>query len=279
MSEPAVSIVCRFASIVGAAPCLGLVVQADIEKQYVGRALGSAVNPPALLEEHNRKYGTGRRTRFPPEPNGFLHIGHAKAMNFSFRMATESPGGTCFLRYDDTNPSAEKAEYIESIGENVAWLGHKPTETTFSSEYFPELYRLAQELIRRGKAYVCHQTQDDIKAARAERMAQKPSPWRDTSPEENLQKFEWMRQGRYAEGEVSLRMKIDITSPNPCMWDPIAYRIIYEAHPHVGDRWCVYPSYDFTHCIVDSLEHITHSLCTLEFEVGIGTLVGDRCRV
>eukprot|EP00474_Spongospora_subterranea_P001779 CRZ02237.1 hypothetical protein [Spongospora subterranea] len=243
-----------------------IMTMAEIEKQYIGRALDSAVNTPELTAMHNTVTGGRIRTRFPPEPNGFLHIGHAKAMNFSFGFA-KSKGGVTFLRYDDTNPSAEKRVFIDSIAENVSWLGHSPFETTYSSEYFPELYELAMELIRRGKAYVCHQTQAEIKAARAARMDQPPSPWRDTPIEENLRKFEWMRQGRYKEGEVTLRMKIDIAHANPCMWDPVAYRIKYEAHPHVGDAWCIYPSYDFSHCLVDSIEHITHSLCTLEFEV------------
>jgi glutaminyl-tRNA synthetase len=156
---------------------------------------------------------------------------------------------------------------LHFIFQNVTWLGHKPYDITYSSAYFPLLYELAVELIKRGKAYVCHQTQAQIKEYRKKKNQQEPSPWRNRTVEENLVEFENMRKGKYAEGEATLRMKIDITNTNPCMWDPVAYRIKYEPHPHVKDKWCIYPSYDYTHCLVDSIENITNSCCTLEFEV------------
>jgi len=150
--------------------------------------------------------------------------------------------------------------------QTVKWMGHTWYKVTYASDYFEELYNLAEELIKRGKAYVCHLPADKIAEYREKRM---PSPWRDRPIEESLQEFRKMREGRYKEGEASLRMKQDINSPNPCMWDLIAYRIKYHPHPRTGDKWCIYPSYDFTHCINDSLENITHSLCTLEFVVRI----------
>jgi glutaminyl-tRNA synthetase len=239
---------------------------AFIEQHYAGRDLPEARNTAEILEKHNKITGGKIRSRFPPEPNGFLHIGHAKAMNFNFGLATRS-NGVCFLRFDDTNPSAEEQRFIDNIIENVHWLGHKPYQITYSSDYFPLLYDLAIELIKRGKAYVCHQTQEEIKEYRKKKNMQDPSPWRDRPVEENLREFEKMRRGVYEEGKATLRMKIDIRNINPCMWDPVAYRIKYEAHPHVKDAWCIYPSYDYTHCLVDSIEHITNSCCTLEFEI------------
>jgi glutaminyl-tRNA synthetase len=192
-------------------------------------------------------------------------------LNFdgAFRaLGLSEPGDTIF-RYDDTNPEAESQEYIDSQADNVAWLGWKPSKVTHSSDYFEELYNLAVELIKRGKAFVCHQTKADMEVSRdiaRSRKGDPNSPWRDRSVEENLAEFDAMRRGMYAEGEATLRMKIDMHHVNPCMWDPVAYRIKYVPHPHAGDAWCIYPSYDFTHCLVDSLEHIDYSLCTLEFE-------------
>jgi len=217
---------------------------------------------PDLLEAHLKATKGVVMTRFPPEPNGYLHIGHAKSMNLNFSYPMKS-GGYTYLRYDDTNPEAEKLEYIESIEDDVRWLGHKPWKVTFSSDYFPELYDLAVKLIKVGKAYCCFQTPEQIAEGREKRT---DSPWRNTSVEENLKIFQDMTNGKYDEGQVTLRMKMDMQSDNPVMRDLIAYRIKYSPHPHVGDRWCVYPSYDYTHCLVDSLENITHSLCTLEFE-------------
>ncbi|CAG9329175.1 unnamed protein product [Blepharisma stoltei] len=229
----------------------------------IGRELKSAVNTEEQMKKHLAFTGGKVMTRFPPEPNGYLHIGHAKAMRFSFTMAAEN-GGHCYLRFDDTNPEKETGEFIENIKRNVAWLGYTPWKITHASEYFPEMYELALELIRRDKAYVDEQPWALIKE---QRFNQIDSPYRNTSPEVNLEKFDKMKRGYYAEGEACLRMKIDMKHPNPCMRDPVAYRIKYLPHPHVGDKWCVYPTYDMEHCIVDSIENITHSLCTLEFEI------------
>lgn len=229
----------------------------------VGREIPDAINTEEQKRNHLKATGGKVITRFPPEPNGFLHLGHAKAINFNFGVASRFNGET-ILRFDDTNPEAEDQIYIDNIIECVKWLGFKPVNITYSSDYFPELYDLAVKLIKKGLAYVCHQKGHEIEESRKNKT---PSPWRDRSVEENLRLFERMRKGLYAEGEATLRMKQDITSPNPTMWDLVAYRIKYHPHPHVGDRWCIYPSYDFTHCIIDSLENITHSLCTLEFEV------------
>eukprot|EP01133_Synstelium_polycarpum_P012925 gene12925-15182_t len=220
-------------------------------------------NTPALLANHLKTTGGKIVTRFPPEPNGYLHIGHAKAMHLDFGYAKRN-GGKCYLRFDDTNPEKESQEYIDSIIDSVNWLGHEPCEITYSSQYFDELYQLAIELIKRGFAYVCHQTAEEIKEGR-EKMTD--SPFRNRSVEENLRLFDDMRTGKYEEGKAILRMKGDMKHANPCMRDMIAYRIKYHVHPMSGDKWIIYPSYDYTHCLVDSIENITHSLCTLEFEV------------
>ena len=219
-------------------------------------------NTPTQLAEHLARTGGKHKTRFPPEPNGYLHIGHAKAMFIDFGMAKEY-GGDCYLRYDDTNPEAEKQEFIDHIEDIVDWMGWKPWKITHASDQFDALHALAVKLIEKGLAYVCHQTKDEISVSREKR---EPSPWRDTPVAENLRKFADMRRGLYAEGEVSLRMKQDVKNNNFNMFDLIAYRIKYVEHPKAGRKWCIYPSYDFTHCINDSLEDITHSLCTLEFE-------------
>lgn len=229
----------------------------------MARDLKSTLNPPEIMAKHLAFTGGKYFTRFPPEPNGYLHIGHAKAMRFSFKVAEET-GGHCYLRYDDTNPEKETHEYIENIEKNVAWLGYTPYKITFASDYSQEMYECAVELIRRGKAYVDEQPAAVIKAQRREMTE---SPFRNTSVEENLAKFERMRRGYYEEKEACLRMKIDMKHDNPCMRDTVAYRIKYVPHPHVGDAWCIYPTYDMEHCIVDSIENITHSLCTLEFEI------------
>ncbi|CAN8065953.1 unnamed protein product [Agarophyton chilense] len=234
-----------------------------VPNRFEARGLSSAENTPELLEKHRKATGGKVVTRFPPEPNGYLHVGHAKAMFIDFGYAKKM-GGDCILRFDDTNPTVEKTEYIEGIIEMVTWMGHTPVRITYSSEYFEELYDLAVELIKRGKAYVCHQTGDEISKGRKEGT---DSPWRDRSVEENIRLFDDMRKAKFAEGEATLRMKIDMNHPNLVMRDPVAYRVIHAPHPHIGDKWCVYPSYDYTHCIVDSLEWITHSLCTLEFEI------------
>ena len=245
-----------------------------------------ALNPPEKLATHLAATKGHFRTRFPPEPNGYLHVGHAKAMNFNFgqaRIATELgfEGGETVMRFDDTNPTAEKQEFIDSILDNVAWLGHKPAQITYSSDYFQQLYDLAIQLIQDGGAYVCHQSGEEIKASRdllrsyhgrglpADKKGPLPpgaaSPFRDRSVADNLKEFRKMAQGRYDEGAAFLRIKGDLLSENSSMWDLAAYRIMYHEHPKTGDAWCIYPTYDYTHCIVDSLENITHSLCTLEF--------------
>ncbi|XP_030970021.1 glutamine--tRNA ligase isoform X2 [Quercus lobata] len=219
-------------------------------------------NTKELLEKHLKATGGKVLTRFPPEPNGYLHIGHAKAMFIDFGLAKDRGGG-CYLRYDDTNPQAEKKEYIDHIEEIVQWMGWEPLKITYTSDYFQDLYDLAVELIRRGHAYVDHQTPDEIKEFREKKMN---SPWRDRPVSESLKLFEDMRKGLIEEGKATLRMKQDMQSDNYNMYDLIAYRIKFTRHPHAGDKWCIYPSYDYAHCIVDSIENITHSLCTLEFE-------------
>ena len=234
-----------------------------IPSKFEARGIASAENTPELMEKYRQATGGKIICRFPPEPNGHLHVGHAKAMFIDFGYAKKM-GGECILRFDDTNPTVEKTEYIDAIKEMVKWLGHEPVKITFSSDYFDELYDLAVELIKRGKAFVCHQTGEEISRDRKDGVE---SPYRNRSVEDNLRLFTDMRKGKYAEGEATLRMKIDMKCANLVMRDPVAYRILHSPHPHVGDKWCVYPSYDYTHCIVDSLEWVTHSLCTLEFEI------------
>ncbi len=229
----------------------------------IARDIKSAMNPEEILKKH-LEFTKGKvHTRFPPEPNGYLHIGHAKAMRFSFTSA-ENNNGHCYLRYDDTNPEKETKEFIVNIEENVRFLGYKPWKITYASDYFEDLYQIAVGLIKRGKAYVCHQSKNDMNEYRDKKM---DSPYRNRSVEENLKLFGMMRQGRFDEKECCLRMKIDMKHNNPCMRDFVAYRIKYVPHPHAGNKWCIYPTYDYTHCLNDSLENITHSLCTLEFEI------------
>ncbi|ONM29187.1 Glutamine--tRNA ligase cytoplasmic [Zea mays] len=222
-----------------------------------------AHNTKEILEKHLKATGGKVMTRFPPEPNGYLHIGHAKAMFIDFGLAKER-NGHCYLRFDDTNPEAEKKEYIDHIQEIVHWMGWEPYKVTYTSDYFQPLYEHAVELIRKGLAYVDHQTAEEIKEYREKKMN---SPWRDRPIEESLNLFEDMRRGLIAEGAATLRMKQDMQNENKNMSDLIAYRIKFTPHPHAGDNWCIYPSYDYAHCMVDSLENITHSLCTLEFDI------------
>ena len=214
-------------------------------------------------------------TRFPPEPNGYIHIGHAKAVCVDFGMA-KLFGGECHLRLDDTNPTKESDEYAENIKKDINWLGFQWSgegdagEPGFynASNMFDTMYRIAEELIRRGQAYCCNLTQDEWKRYRG--VPEKPgtpSPSRDTDPERNMRIFHEMRDGKYADGEWCLRAKIDMASPNIHFRDPVIYRIRHVAHYHLGDKWCVYPMYDFAHPIEDALEGVTHSMCTLEFEV------------
>ncbi|NIS63053.1 MAG: glutamine--tRNA ligase/YqeY domain fusion protein [Proteobacteria bacterium] len=206
-------------------------------------------------------------TRFPPEPNGYLHIGHAKSICLNFGIATEY-GGTCNLRFDDTDPSGESVEYVESIESDVRWLGFDWGDRLFyASDYFDRLYQYAVRLIKDGKAYVCSLSPDEIREYRGTLTRPgKDSPYRTRSVEENLDLFERMRAGEFEEGTHVLRAKIDMASPNINMRDPTIYRIKKVAHYRTGNKWCIYPMYDFTHCLSDSIEGITHSICTLEFE-------------
>ena len=205
-------------------------------------------------------------TRFPPEPNGYLHVGHSKSICLNFGVAQEF-GGKTYLRYDDTNPEKESEEFVEAIQRDVAWLGFDWEGPTFASDYFEELYRFAEQLIERGKAYVCSLTADEIRKTRGTLTEPgTPSPYRDRAIAENLELFRRMRSGEFADGEHVLRARIDMASPNVNMRDPVLYRIRHATHHRTGDDWCIYPMYDFTHCICDALEGITHSLCTLEFE-------------
>ena len=206
-------------------------------------------------------------TRFPPEPNGYLHLGHAKSICLNFGLA-QKYGGVTNLRYDDTNPTKEDTEYVDSIKEDIAWLGFHWDKELYASDYFDQLYEWAEELILRGLAYVDDQTQEEIRLGRGTvDKPGTPSPWRDRSPEENLRLFREMKAGKYAEGEKVLRAKIDMAHPNMMFRDPLMYRIKYAHHHRTGDKWCIYPMYDFTHGQCDSIEHITHSICTLEFDV------------
>lgn len=239
-----------------------LEVKKDLSILKTGRPVPGYTNSDEVAKAHLERTGGKPYFRFPPEPNGFLHIGHAKSMNLNFGCA-EAHSGSCYLRYDDTNPETEEQVYIDAIEEMARWMGWKPTWVTFSSDHFDKLYEFAIQLIKEGKAYVDHSTADELKKQREERV---DSPWRDRSVEENLKHFELMRTGRYAEGAATLRVKIDMKHDNPNMRDFIAYRVKYCPHPHVGDKWCIYPSYDYTHCLIDSIEDIDFSLCTLEFE-------------
>jgi len=206
-------------------------------------------------------------TRFPPEPNGYLHIGHAKAICLNFSIAEENRG-VCHLRFDDTNPNKESLEYIESIKSDVKWLGFDWQEHLYyASDYFEQLYEYAVKLIKEGKAYVCNLSPQEIKEYRGSLTEPgKDSPYRNRSVEENLDLFSRMRAGEFRDGSCVLRAKIDMASPNLNNRDPIIYRILHASHHRTGDNWCIYPMYDFTHCLSDSIERITHSLCTLEFE-------------
>ena len=222
-----------------------------------------------IVNEDNRtgKFGKRVHTRFPPEPNGYLHIGHAKSICLNFGVAAEF-GGKCNLRYDDTNPTKEEVEYVESIKTDVRWLGFDWEDREYyASDYFEQLYQSAMQLIKKGKAYVCDLSADEVREYRGTLTEPgKNSPYRDRPVEENLDLFLRMRLGEFDEGSRTLRAKIDMTHPNIVMRDPVLYRILKASHHRTGDKWVIYPMYDFTHCISDSIEGITHSLCTLEFE-------------
>ena len=205
-------------------------------------------------------------TRFPPEPNGYLHIGHAKALCINFGMK-EKYQGECNLRFDDTNPAKEDVEYMESIKEDIKWLGFDWDRVLNASDYFDKMYECAVKLIKDGKAYVCDLTADEIRATRGSfEVPGTESPYRNRSVEESLDLFERMRAGEFADGERVLRAKIDMASPNINMRDPVIYRICHAEHPHTGAKWVIYPMYDFAHPLEDAIEGITHSLCSLEFE-------------
>ena len=205
-------------------------------------------------------------TRFPPEPNGYLHIGHAKSICLNFGIARDYQG-LCYLRFDDTNPEKESQEFIDAIQADIEWLGFEWSRLAFASNYFEQLYEFAVQLIEAGKAFVCSLDSNEIRSQRG--TLTEPgveSPYRNRSVEENLDLFHCMRAGEFQEGEHVLRAKIDMTSPNINLRDPVLYRIKHTTHPRTQDQWCIYPMYDYTHCISDALEAITHSLCTLEFE-------------
>lgn len=224
-----------------------------------------------IENEIDKDLASGRyshvQTRFPPEPNGYLHIGHAKSILLNYGLAEEY-GGLFNLRYDDTNPTKEKWEFVESIRADVEWLGAKfDNRVFFASNYFETMYECAVKLIKKGKAFVCDLTADQIREYRGDfNTPGKESPYRNRSVEENLKLFEEMREGKYADGERVLRAKIDMASPNINMRDPVIYRIAHLSHQNTGDKWCIYPMYDFAHPIEDAVEKITHSICTLEFE-------------
>jgi glutaminyl-tRNA synthetase len=222
-----------------------------------------------VKEDIKNKKNEGRiHTRFPPEPNGYLHIGHAKAICLDFGLA-EKYNGMCNLRFDDSNPIKATKEYVDSITEDIKWLGYDWEDRMYyASEYFEQLYEWAEKLINKGKAYVCQMSPEEISATRGTPTEPgKESPWRNRPVDENLDLFRRMRAGAFKEGEYLLRAKIDMASPNMHMRDPVMYRIRYKPHHKTGDKWCIYPTYDYTHGQSDFIEGITHSLCTLEFEV------------
>ncbi|KAL3097465.1 hypothetical protein niasHS_003913 [Heterodera schachtii] len=214
-------------------------------------------NTERLLREHVKAVGGKVVTRFPPEPNGILHIGHAKAINIDFGLA-KARGGICYLRLDDTNPEKEEERFVQEIVDMVNWLGYSPYKITHSSDYFDQLYSWALTLIRKNLAYVCHQSTDEMRG-----FNPPPSPWRDRPMEESLRLFQAMKNGAFDEGQATLRLKLTLEDSKQ---DPVAYRVKYLPHHRTGDKWCIYPTYDYTHCLCDSLENVTHSLCTKEFQ-------------
>ncbi len=232
-----------------------------------------------IIDEHNRtnRFGGRVHTRFPPEPNGYLHIGHAKAICIDFGIAAQY-GGLCNLRFDDTNPTKEEQEYVDAIKDDVKWLGFDWGDREYyASDYFEQIYQWAEDLIRKGKAYVCDLNDQEIREYRGTDVADKgpitntppgrESPYRNRSVEENLDLFRRMRAGEFPDGSKTLRAKIDMAHPNLHMRDPVLYRIRHVAHQRTGNAWCIYPMYDFAHPLSDSIEKITHSICTLEYEI------------
>jgi glutaminyl-tRNA synthetase len=220
-----------------------------------------------IIDEDNRtgKFGGRVCTRFPPEPNGYLHIGHAKSICLNFGTARKY-GGTCNLRFDDTNPTKEETEYVESIMEDVRWVGFEWDGLYYASDYFQQLYDWAEQLIKKGKAYVCDLSAEEVARTRGGVKGGTPSPYRDRSVEENLELLRRMKAGEFPDGARTLRAKIDMAAPNFNMRDPVMYRILHAEHHRTGNAWCIYPMYDWAHGQSDSIEEITHSICTLEFE-------------
>ena len=238
------------------------------EKKPNAEAAPSHFIRDIVIEDiRTNKYGGRVHTRFPPEPNGYLHIGHAKSINLNFGLAAEF-GGKCNLRFDDTNPCKEETEYVESIIEDVRWLGGDFEDRLFyASDYFQQLHDWAVQLIQAGKAYVCDLNAEQLREYRGTLTEPgRESPWRNRSVEENLDLFGRMRAGEFPDGSRTLRAKIDMASPNLNLRDPVMYRILHAEHHRTGDKWCIYPMYDYTHGESDSIEGITHSICTLEFE-------------
>lgn len=226
---------------------------------------GNVQTRPELMEQHLKATGGIVVTRFPPEPNGYLHIGHSKAIAVNFGYA-KYHNGICYLRYDDTNPEAEEERYFTAILEIITWLGFKPYKITYSSDHFQELYDLGEELIRRDKGYVCFCTAEEVHSNRGLHGGPRTAcSHRSKSVEQSLEEFRAMRDGKYKPGEATMRMKMDLEDPNPQMWDLVAYRVLNASHHRTGDKWKIYPTYDFTHCLCDSFENISHSLCTTEF--------------
>jgi glutaminyl-tRNA synthetase len=243
-------------------------VAGEDARASIGEATPSHFIRNIVAEDLSQGKNEGRvHTRFPPEPNGYLHIGHAKSICLNFGLAAEF-GGVCNLRFDDTNPSKEDVEYVESIREDVRWLGFDwGSREYYASDYFEQLYEFALQLIKIGKAYVCDLNADEIREYRGTLTEPgRNSPFRDRSAEENLDLFRRMRAGEFIDGARTLRAKIDMASPNINMRDPVMYRVLHASHHRIGDRWCIYPTYDFAHGQSDSIEGITHSICTLEFE-------------
>ncbi len=222
-----------------------------------------------IIDEDNLsdKWGNRVHTRFPPEPNGYLHIGHAKSICLNFGLA-EKNNGKCNLRFDDTNPVKEEDEYVRSIIEDVKWLGFNWEDRLYyASDYFDHMYNHALTLIQNGDAFVCDQSSDQMKDCRGTlKQPGQESPNRNRSVDENLQLFQKMRNGEFSDGSKTLRAKIDMSHPNLNMRDPVIYRILHASHHRTGDKWCIYPMYDWAHGLEDSIEKITHSICTLEFE-------------
>lgn len=234
----------------------------SIEEKYPSNFIRNIIAEDVANDKNEGKV----MTRFPPEPNGYLHIGHAKAICLSFGMAEEF-GGATNLRFDDTNPLKENVEFEEAIKRDISWLGFEWQEEKHASDYFEQLYQFAERLIQEGKAYVDSLSAEDLREYRGTlTQPGKESPFRSRSPEENLDLFRRMREGEFGDGEHILRLKIDMASPNINMRDPAIYRIRHVTHHQTGDEWCIYPMYDYTHCLSDSLEGITHSLCDLSFE-------------